>query len=63
MKLIAILFWLFFSQVKGKTARPEKNLWHWFNIVIFSLLAIVTTISAVRLIVNNVKEYNFFADT
>lgn len=52
-----------FSQVKGKKARLEKNMWHWFNIVIFSLLAIVTTISAVRLIVNNVKEYNFFADT
>lgn len=54
---------MIFIKVKGKTARPEKNLWHWFNIVIFSLLAIVTTISAVRLIVNNVKEYHFFADT
>ncbi|ONI08185.1 hypothetical protein PRUPE_5G162500 [Prunus persica] len=54
---------MIFIKVKGKTARLEKNLWHWFNIVIFSLLAVVTTISAVRLIVNNVQKYHFFADT
>ncbi|TQD72756.1 hypothetical protein C1H46_041675 [Malus baccata] len=54
---------MIFIKVKGKAASLEKILWHWFNIVIFSLLAVITTISAVRLIVNNVKEYNFFANT
>ncbi|KAB2633269.1 proline transporter 2-like [Pyrus ussuriensis x Pyrus communis] len=54
---------MIFIKVKGKAASLEKILWHWFNIVIFSLLAVVTTISAVRLIVNNVKEYSFFANT
>ncbi|KAE9467482.1 hypothetical protein C3L33_00613, partial [Rhododendron williamsianum] len=49
--------------VKGKIARIEKKVWHWTNIVLFSLLAIATTISAVRLIVNNVRVYHFFADT
>ncbi|KAI5329686.1 hypothetical protein L3X38_029083 [Prunus dulcis] len=53
---------MIFIKIKGKTARPEKNLWHWFNIIIFSLLAVVTTIAAVRLIFNNVQKYNFFAD-
>ncbi|ONI08188.1 hypothetical protein PRUPE_5G162700 [Prunus persica] len=53
---------MIFIKIKGKTARPEKNLWHWFNIIIFSLLAVVTTIAAVRLILNNVQKYNFFAD-
>ncbi|KAF7135669.1 hypothetical protein RHSIM_Rhsim08G0180100 [Rhododendron simsii] len=54
---------MIFIKVKGKTARIEKKVWHWTNIVLFSLLAIATTISAVRLIVNNVRVYHFFADT
>ncbi|PON85230.1 Amino acid transporter, transmembrane domain containing protein [Trema orientale] len=54
---------LIFLKVKGKTARLEQNLWHCFNVVLFSLLSIVTTISAIRLIVNNVRQYNFFADS
>ncbi|BFG32430.1 hypothetical protein CerSpe_187050 [Prunus speciosa] len=54
---------MIFIKIKGKTARPEKNLWHWFNFIIFSFLAVVTTIAAVRLILNNVQKYNFFADT
>ncbi|OVA20557.1 Amino acid transporter [Macleaya cordata] len=54
---------MIFIKVKGKTARLEHKVWHWANIVFFSLLAIVTTASAVRLIVNNVKVYHFFANT
>ncbi|KAF3436779.1 hypothetical protein FNV43_RR19532 [Rhamnella rubrinervis] len=53
---------MIFIKVKGKTARTHKNLWHWFNIVLFTLLAVITTISAVRLIVNNIQKYCFFAD-
>ncbi|KAK9278313.1 hypothetical protein L1049_027878 [Liquidambar formosana] len=54
---------MIFIKVKGKTARIENKVWHWTNIVLFSLLAVVTTISAVRLIINNVRAYHFFADT
>lgn len=50
-------------QVKGKSGRLEKKLWHWFNIVFFfSFLAVATTISAVRLIIDNVQTYSYFAD-
>ncbi|KAJ1391915.1 Amino acid transporter, transmembrane domain [Sesbania bispinosa] len=51
-----------FIKVKGKTARTEKMAWHWFNIVFSSLLTIATTISAVRLIIENIRKYHFFAD-
>ncbi|KAM7475462.1 hypothetical protein LguiB_022705 [Lonicera macranthoides] len=54
---------MIFIKVKGRTARLEKMMWHWTNIVLFSVLAVATTISAVRLIVNNVRDYHFFADT
>ncbi|KAG4390777.1 hypothetical protein GLYMA_05G043000v4 [Glycine max] len=51
-----------FIKVKGRTARIEKKAWHWFNIVFSFLLTIATTISAIRLIVNNIQKYHFFAD-
>ncbi|GMY14988.1 proline transporter 2-like isoform X1 [Fagus crenata] len=54
---------MIFLKVKGKTAGLEKKVWHWFNIILFSILAVATTIAAVRLIVNDVREYSFFADT
>ncbi|XP_012567395.2 proline transporter 2-like [Cicer arietinum] len=53
---------MLFIKVKGKTARIEKKVWHWINIIFASLLTIATTISAVRLIVNNIQKYHFFAD-
>ena len=53
---------LVFIKVKGKTARIEQNLWHLFNVIVFSLLCIAATVSAIRLIVNNVKDYSVFAD-
>ena len=60
---IYLLYPCWLLQVKGKTARLEKKVWHWSNIILFSLLAVVTTISAVRLIVNDVQQYSFFANT
>ncbi|KAM6594507.1 hypothetical protein CsatA_002210 [Cannabis sativa] len=54
---------MIFLKVKGKTSRIENNMWHCFNAVLFSLLAGVSTISALRLIVNNVRQYHFFADS
>ncbi|KAJ8772915.1 hypothetical protein K2173_028092 [Erythroxylum novogranatense] len=54
---------MIFLKVKGKVARIEKKIWHCFNVIVFSLLSIATTISAVRLIIKDVSQYNFFADT
>ncbi|XP_020977588.1 proline transporter 1 isoform X2 [Arachis ipaensis] len=51
-----------FIKVKGKIATREKKAWHWFNIIFSFLLTIATTISAVRLIVDNIQKYHFFAD-
>ncbi|XP_019463600.1 PREDICTED: proline transporter 2-like isoform X1 [Lupinus angustifolius] len=51
-----------FIKVKGKKTRTAKKAWHWFNIVFSSLLTVATTISAVRLIVDNIQKYQFFAD-
>lgn len=50
-------------QVKGKTARMEKKTWHWANIIVFSLLTVVTSASAIKLIAGNIRDYHFFADT
>ncbi|XP_020088093.1 proline transporter 1-like [Ananas comosus] len=52
-----------FIKIRGKIARREQKIWHWMNIILSSLLSIVTTAAAVRLIINNVKIYHFFADT
>ncbi|KAK6924752.1 Amino acid transporter, transmembrane domain [Dillenia turbinata] len=52
-----------YLKVKGKGTRIEQKMWHMTIIVVFSILAVLTTISAVRLIVDNVKTYHFFADT
>ncbi|GJR71065.1 proline transporter 2-like protein [Tanacetum coccineum] len=53
---------MIYMKVKGKSARMGNKVWHWSLIVLFSILTVATTISAVRLIVNNVKEYSLFAD-
>ncbi|KAK1290776.1 Proline transporter 1 [Acorus calamus] len=53
---------MIFIKVRGKTARSEENAWHWAIIIVCSFLSIITTASAVRLIVNNVRSYHFFAD-
>ncbi|CAO2824741.1 unnamed protein product [Amaranthus hypochondriacus] len=53
---------LIFIKVKGKTAKIGQKTWHWTIIVVFSLLAVATTISAVRLIIKDVSTYRLFAD-
>ncbi|KAM0946974.1 putative amino acid transporter, transmembrane domain-containing protein [Dioscorea sansibarensis] len=54
---------MIFIKVRRKRSNGVEKVWHWSNIVIFSLLSIVTTASAVRIIINNVRIYHFFADT
>lgn len=54
---------MIFLKVKGNIAKKGEKAWHWANIVIFSLLSIITTAAAMRLIINNVQIYKFFADT
>ncbi|KAK9072379.1 hypothetical protein SSX86_008813 [Deinandra increscens subsp. villosa] len=53
---------MIFIKVKRETTKIEK-IWHWAIIVLFSLLTVVTTVAAVRLIVNNIAKYYIFADT
>lgn len=52
-----------FLRVKRNIANGGQKAWHWANVVLFSLLSIVTTAAAVRLILNNAQIYKFFADT
>ncbi|KAI3907192.1 hypothetical protein MKX01_020550 [Papaver californicum] len=54
---------VFPSMLLLKKAGIGHMAWHWENVVVFSLVVVVTTASAVKLIVNNVKVYHFFADT
>eukprot|EP00262_Sarcandra_glabra_P019785 TRINITY_DN7616_c0_g2_i3.p1 TRINITY_DN7616_c0_g2~~TRINITY_DN7616_c0_g2_i3.p1 ORF type:complete len:189 (-),score=11.82 TRINITY_DN7616_c0_g2_i3:142-708(-) len=54
---------MIFIKIKGKTAKIVVKAWHWANIVVNSILAILTTIAAVRLIIHNARVYHFFADT
>lgn len=54
---------MIYIKVNGKSTRLEKKVWHWGMIVVFSLLTVATTISALKLILHNVKEYHLFADT
>ncbi|KAL9228389.1 hypothetical protein vseg_003978 [Gypsophila vaccaria] len=53
---------MIFIKVKGKTARRGQKAWHCTIVFISSLLAAATTVSAVRLIVINVKNYQLFAN-
>ncbi|XP_021749590.1 proline transporter 1-like isoform X1 [Chenopodium quinoa] len=53
---------MIYIKVKGKTARTGMKAWHWILIIVFSILAVATTISAVRLIINNVRNYELFAN-
>ncbi|KAH9720545.1 proline transporter 2 [Citrus sinensis] len=35
-------------KVKANTARVKKKAWHWFNVLLFSLVTVATTVAAVR---------------
>ncbi|KAK8579633.1 hypothetical protein V6N12_069947 [Hibiscus sabdariffa] len=46
---------------KNKLSLLQK-LWHWFNVVIFTIMSVAATIAALRLIVLDSKQYHVFAD-
>lgn len=46
---------------KDKLTSSQK-LWHWINIVFFSIMSLAATISAIRLIALDSKTYHVFAD-
>ncbi|KAG9446414.1 hypothetical protein H6P81_012542 [Aristolochia fimbriata] len=54
---------MIFIKIKGKEAGRVEKIWHWGIILVSSLLAVITTTAAVRLIVNNARVYHFFANT
>ncbi|KAJ8764159.1 hypothetical protein K2173_005075 [Erythroxylum novogranatense] len=37
-----------------------QKLWHWFNVIIFSILSVAATVASVRLIVIDSKNYKLF---
>lgn len=49
-------------KIKGECDGRWHRLWHWGIIVVSSVLGVATTAAAVRLIVQNVNVYRFFAD-
>ena len=51
-----------YIKVKGKELSALQRSWHWANIWVFSLLAVMTSVAAVRLIILNFKTYHVFAD-
>lgn len=51
-----------YIKVKGKELSALQRSWHWANIWVFSLLAVMTSVAAVRLIILNFKTYYVFAD-
>ncbi|KAD5507692.1 hypothetical protein E3N88_15395 [Mikania micrantha] len=53
---------MIFIKVKRESAKIKK-LWHLAIIMVFSLLTMITTVAAVRLIVKNISKYYLFADT
>ncbi|XP_011625108.1 probable proline transporter 2 [Amborella trichopoda] len=54
---------MIFIKVQGRKANSAVKAWHWLNIIGFSFVTLVTTIAALRLIVQNAKLYHLFADT
>ncbi|KAK7290102.1 hypothetical protein RIF29_04284 [Crotalaria pallida] len=47
---------------KDNRLASSQKLWHWFNIVFFSIASVAATIAAIRLIVVDSKTYHVFAD-
>ncbi|KAE9594343.1 putative amino acid transporter, transmembrane domain-containing protein [Lupinus albus] len=47
---------------KEKKLTFIEQLWHWFNIVFFSIVSLVATIAAIWLIVDHSRTYHVFAD-
>ncbi|OIW14203.1 hypothetical protein TanjilG_21343 [Lupinus angustifolius] len=46
----------------GDKLASSQKLWHWFNIVLFSMASLAATIAAIRLIVVDSKTYHVFAN-
>lgn len=53
---------MIFIKVKGKTARIVHTAWHWTIVLVFTLLAMATTISAVRKVIKDVTNYHLFSN-
>ncbi|KAE9594347.1 hypothetical protein Lal_00001412 [Lupinus albus] len=46
----------------GDKLASSQKLWHWFNIVFFSIASLAATVAAIRLIVVDSRTYHVFAD-
>nr|AJA32459.1 proline transporter [Phaseolus vulgaris] len=51
-----------YLKAKEEKLTSSQKLWHWFNIGFFSIMSILATIAALRLIAVDSKTYHVFAD-
>ncbi|KAJ0262387.1 Proline transporter 2 [Hirschfeldia incana] len=51
-----------YYKAKNDKLNTMQKLWHWLNVVFFSLMSVAATIAAIRLIVVDSKNFHVFAD-
>ncbi|XP_010516882.1 PREDICTED: proline transporter 3-like [Camelina sativa] len=51
-----------YYKAKNNKLNPLQKLWHWLNVVFFSLMSIAAAIAALRLIALDSKNFHVFAD-
>ncbi|KAL0711040.1 hypothetical protein Bca4012_018018 [Brassica carinata] len=51
-----------YYKAKNDKLNTMQKLWHWLNVVFFSLMSVAATIAALRLIVVDSKNFHVFAD-
>ncbi|WZZ48730.1 hypothetical protein YC2023_048837 [Brassica napus] len=51
-----------YYKAKDNKLNPMQKLWHWVNVVFFSLMSVAAAIAAVRLISVDSKNFHVFAD-
>ncbi|XP_057249071.1 proline transporter 1-like [Beta vulgaris subsp. vulgaris] len=53
---------MIFLKIKGNTVKVGEKAWHCAIIIVLSIIAVVTTASAFRLIVDNIADYRIFSN-
>ncbi|KAG7569395.1 Amino acid transporter transmembrane domain [Arabidopsis thaliana x Arabidopsis arenosa] len=51
-----------YYKAKNNKLNPLQKLWHWLNVVFFSLMSVAAAIAALRLIALDSKNFHVFAD-
>ena len=51
-----------YYKAKKTKLSPMQKVWHWLNVVFFSLMSVAAAIAALRLIALDSKNFHVFAD-